>query len=978
MIEQLADEIEVPEDEEDYLRVAQMYYNERQSKEYVEKVRNVLKYKQLKYNEIHQAILKLSPEHILTTNYDDLLDQAIQDGAHPFSVVSQDDQFPYTKNVSLLVKIHGDLEGNDFVLKEDDFLEYSSRYPLIEAFIKSVFATKLVLFIGYSFSDPNLKMILQTVRNILGQHYQNAYLLSTDEELHDAQREYLKQKGVVAINYSDVNMDHIVSYLEGENILKKNYRIEGKKLSTEGQRLLDFLRCINVYDSSLESLNQKDIVQQQYLSLKRFDELPVLPSDFINNIYPFNLSDKNISRINKSILRSNNDELKNFYFEHSSASEDEYSNWVYEPETEEEIYIAKELKSAQINFIENREKGEFSKLTFIKVDEEKKECECFVCLFYNLKLDKLIERLDNYQVDKTSLLDNDMRAAYANYKLGNLKRSIQQYEKTALKAWQSEKVITYYVATQNIKRLRNLLYTETVIGTNDQKDKVRLVDKIDEMDIEEVFYQLPSLDDEQRKLLKTINDNTIIHQTEKTIEENLDKTVNIRELYRRRGEQHFGPEHDKIIQKELTRLFTFYAGNLLVYDEYSEFKRVCKKGVEALIANHSIDSSYEKRLDKFSALFFNIFLFYSDADELKKLTQRYKVSTLPAEQKDIEHLLVKVNNFLSSTYVTSYSSNAKDESPSLKKQLANSNHFKDSIRSIVNNVFLLLSSIEINKSSAEPLIKNLLRFLESESILYWKNIEFISSFIFNQGHLFSSEDCEKLLQIGKGKSKYFSHSSDFADAIAHIFRDHLSGETVDKDLLSHLLESFSAQLNLIEYYRNMLALWHTGDEEVRLKIKSIVEQHLDEKFDIEYFRLALFRDITNERRFIIKSLERFNQNPDKGYQEIRGGVPMHTGVTADLTNFAHTLYSKNISLEESILNEVEQVPDYVKFFLFPKLFDYNKFDPLWLLFYNPNHDDSAEIYDKLSKVQKVKKAVKESLKKEYNSELAMVYTKYML
>ncbi len=196
LIKQLAKEIDIPEHENDNFRIAQMYYNERQSKEYLEKIREILKYKQLRHNEIHEAIIKLRPEHILTTNYDNLLEQAINAGAYPFSVVSKDNQFPYSRNVSLLVKIHGDLDDNDFVLKEDDYLEYANRYPLIEAFVKSIFTSKTVLFVGYSFSDPNLKMILQTARNILGQHYQNAYLLYTDEQLHSAQREYWKQKGV--------------------------------------------------------------------------------------------------------------------------------------------------------------------------------------------------------------------------------------------------------------------------------------------------------------------------------------------------------------------------------------------------------------------------------------------------------------------------------------------------------------------------------------------------------------------------------------------------------------------------------------------------------------------------------------------------------------------------------------------------------------------------------------------------------------
>ena len=38
----------------DYLKIPQIYYNERQEKEYIEKIREVLKHKRVKHNEIHR------------------------------------------------------------------------------------------------------------------------------------------------------------------------------------------------------------------------------------------------------------------------------------------------------------------------------------------------------------------------------------------------------------------------------------------------------------------------------------------------------------------------------------------------------------------------------------------------------------------------------------------------------------------------------------------------------------------------------------------------------------------------------------------------------------------------------------------------------------------------------------------------------------------------------------------------------------
>ena len=86
LIEKLQEEINTPVWETDSLRIAQMHYNERGSKEHFDRVRHVLKYKKVRYNEIHEAIFELSPEHILTTNYDDLLEQVIKAKAYPYNV----------------------------------------------------------------------------------------------------------------------------------------------------------------------------------------------------------------------------------------------------------------------------------------------------------------------------------------------------------------------------------------------------------------------------------------------------------------------------------------------------------------------------------------------------------------------------------------------------------------------------------------------------------------------------------------------------------------------------------------------------------------------------------------------------------------------------------------------------------------------------------------------------------------------------
>ena len=95
----------------------------------------------------------------------------------------------------MIIKMHGDFLNNNIVLTENDYYDYRSNFPLINSFLMSLFATKVVLFVGFSFSDINLKFILRQVSNVLGNKMQRVYLL-TDDEKDALAYSYFKSKSV--------------------------------------------------------------------------------------------------------------------------------------------------------------------------------------------------------------------------------------------------------------------------------------------------------------------------------------------------------------------------------------------------------------------------------------------------------------------------------------------------------------------------------------------------------------------------------------------------------------------------------------------------------------------------------------------------------------------------------------------------------------------------------------------------------------
>ena len=99
-------------------------------------------------NIIDELIIQLNPEHIVTTNYDHL----IEDVKHPYvsnyTVIECDGDLLEKNGRRYIIKMHGDIDKlEEIVLKEDDYLKYSQNHILIETYIKSLLIDKTFLFV---------------------------------------------------------------------------------------------------------------------------------------------------------------------------------------------------------------------------------------------------------------------------------------------------------------------------------------------------------------------------------------------------------------------------------------------------------------------------------------------------------------------------------------------------------------------------------------------------------------------------------------------------------------------------------------------------------------------------------------------------------------------------------------------------------------------------------------------------------------
>src|SRR5262249_7257176 len=124
----------------------------------------------IKPGRIHLSLFKIRAPVIMTTNYDLLLEEAhvqtfgrIATVATPryVSDVFRSLKAPWFQDSPVIFKLHGTIyEPESIVLSERDYYELIYRQIHFRAALRTIFMTKIVLMLGFSFSDPHISGVI--------------------------------------------------------------------------------------------------------------------------------------------------------------------------------------------------------------------------------------------------------------------------------------------------------------------------------------------------------------------------------------------------------------------------------------------------------------------------------------------------------------------------------------------------------------------------------------------------------------------------------------------------------------------------------------------------------------------------------------------------------------------------------------------------------------------------------------------------
>jgi hypothetical protein len=119
-------------------------------------------------DEIHRLLSQLPVNEIWTTNYDQLIERACPSA----SVVISDDDIRSMGTVArTIIKMHGSIRPGPPrswehlpVLTRTSFETYEDKWPRTWALLRASYLSRTMLFLGLSFTDPNVDLLLRLAR----------------------------------------------------------------------------------------------------------------------------------------------------------------------------------------------------------------------------------------------------------------------------------------------------------------------------------------------------------------------------------------------------------------------------------------------------------------------------------------------------------------------------------------------------------------------------------------------------------------------------------------------------------------------------------------------------------------------------------------------------------------------------------------------------------------------------------------------
>lgn len=926
-IKQISEKLDLRQKTNDYLLIPQYYYNSRGQKEYTELMRSVFRYNdKLEPQPIHKAIIGFGVDTIITTNYDHLIEQAAEDAGEFMQVISQDIDLPYRKAGKELIKMHGDFEHDNFVLKEDDYLHYHKNFKLIENYVKSLIGTKTVLFLGYSLNDPDVKQIFSWVKEILDDHFQRAYLINTERNPDQNEETYFRHLGVNIIYASEL-FD-----CDSDN--------QSLKLLSTVNYLLD------------DGKAEKGVIENLYDYLKPFFSLNRTYRKYAENAFN-NLTGKMGRLITLRISNENyveysqdhvTDEDKRFLNELNNASRGKSDD-----QRVQIIYSA--LKKSEVNGTRELVK-EGNKYRSIKNDFPKDNEPEWIEAIFNFDYKKLKDLKDyNLKILSESRPELYLEQAYIAAFLYDYLTAYYCLDNAARYFYRRREYAWYFIALWNKRNVAQIIRIDFFHRDNIDKTTLENIERdYESLDLDKTLQTIPDLGNENNTFLHDLNNfkfaSDLFYDVVSTSMKSNSEA----------NERYFLfaglPAYEKLRQ-QVYDYYLYGIYNYLLVDRYRENNEIYElfaRGIFASVAAPNIDltdsesgfgNSRNIHVEALNGKDIHLILRYIESKNLRKLISEAGINVIEVDEEGKKYIAKIAETIPEALSPGAYGS-----------------------EDIFWRFLCFISHTNIEESVAISVLNTLAHFPQGQYAFdkHDSLIEFTNA-LYSQELYKSKEVCQAIISLEKMLIEVISANSGVSNSYKGAI---VSLASIAKEGGYPFSDTNTIRKILCEeFYLLLPSLYDSCSEE----IKQIIDNEFnnwkcsDTDKDYQIYSSAVLAKIIKPNKeveeralnYLDKEIENRKKQKAQGHRSFPEGI-----LETDIVN----LYLSDLIIEKDKFKSVVSKSDdeFTLWIINVDQYDYDKFKLSWL-----NHCYPS-LLKKLSDDEVVRKSVVAVYKKNYSKE----------
>lgn len=753
---------------------------------------------------------------------------------------------------------------------------------------------------------------------------------------------------------------------------------------------LDRLFSSNYQFNSLPEAEPSHILDQINDSLKRFDSSGHIDPKIVCNLKPFNILNNHVWHYERHHLFTINSEiaqmLKGVTIGDGKVSVSKALKREFEKKDvidwEEKLrYFFERLNhcgiheiTAVIDFENIKTNASWRRSTDVP-DEHKVYldinilrgtiCDCIECNYRSLQFNKIIDKLAVINHEEAEV-NNEYAYAHTLLATDNFRRAYGLFKKIRSKTKGVEgKEIEYFIASYNLKHLLGL------ISGSDEINKDEIRKEIEGIDLDSIIWDElgHSLSPDVKVFLMDFKAKKILNRVRKNVFEILEEIEKQKKFIDGGGRYYFGGEgYISELHDEFSQAYLCVTRNFLLDEFYSDYSIIVEKVIQCQVLSF-LTKDLRSSLESFHEFYLVEAITHLSPKKLRETFEEVTEITI-SEQSSLL-LLTKFESFFKS--FCKESSGYRLDNKRMKVHLTSAS-FSNKVSQIFTNIFILLQKIKIDESEfKERCVVPILEFiLREHETLNWNHLEEFGKFLEKNASLFSQHNLLELLTLMIERDaayniKYRKAINGLCNGIARAYPEF---KLSDKGLILKMISTCYGKNGSMHELQKLIYLWAICDQDRKEQIKEFFIETFAEKFNSE-----LYHNLLRNRILKYDEGDYFNQYIFNlrlnNYLSVDDPESSKRHWDYSLNNFIHTIYILDIPMDFEGLSPLKNLPAYESWFLNPLDFNYDNFKARWLKLVSPVH-----VYPKLKRIPLLKQKVSESLKADFDAEIAEVYFKH--